>query len=71
MNKHYCRTCATTENVQGYKWQGGTVYLCDDCRRDFWQDIVSDVPENVKTCKCMQEQQRDARCESGARERYV
>ena len=55
MNKHYCRTCATMEHVQGYRWQGGTVYLCDDCLRDFWQDIVSDVPEN-----------EDARRDSGA-----
>lgn len=71
MNKHYCRTCATTEHVQGYRWQGGTVYLCDDCKRDFWQNIVSDVLENVKACKYMQEEPRDARRESGARERHV
>jgi hypothetical protein len=44
------------EHVQAYQWQGGTVYLCDDCKRDFWQEIVSDVPENVKMCKYMQEQ---------------
>lgn len=65
MNKHYCRTCATIEQVQEYKWQGGTVYLCEDCKRDFWKNIVSDVPENGKVCKYMQEEPRDARRESG------
>lgn len=65
MNKHYCRTCATTEHVQGYRWQGGTVYLCDDCKRDFWQDIVSGASENGKVYKYMQEEPQDARRDSG------
>lgn len=55
MNKHYCKTCATMDNVHEYHWQGGTICLCDDCLRDFWHDFV-DASDVMKSNEAIQAQ---------------